>query len=428
MYMCFSKTPALSPTGDARPFAAGGDGTALGEGLGVLTLKRLDDARRDGDRIYAVIRGIGSSSDGKGNAVYAPSLAGQAKCLRRAYEEAGISPRDRRAGRGPRHRHQGRRRGRAGRPGRGLSVGRRRGDLVRPRVGQVADRPHQGRGRRGRADQGGAGPAPQGPAADDQGRPARPTWRCPGPPRSTSTPRPGPGSPGPTTPAAPPSAPSASAGPTSTASSKKPTPSPRRSPGTATTRSSRFSGPTAGGDPGPARRLARRPGWDAFRAEAARSRASFRAADPDRLAIAAGRSGTPWAKLVDRARALLDGGPGRLARGGLLRDRDRPRRPGRALPRPGVAVRVGMLRDLACRFPELIEAARPRLRGREIDLVDRIYPQPAFDDPSRRGRAMPSGPPTSPSRPRARSASGRTGSSSGSASGPTLSPATASAS
>ena len=92
MYMCFSKTPALSPTGDARPFSLAGDGTTLGEGLGVLTLKRLDDARRDGDRIYAVIKGIGASSDGKGNAVYAPSAAGQAKCLRRAYEAAGVSP------------------------------------------------------------------------------------------------------------------------------------------------------------------------------------------------------------------------------------------------------------------------------------------------------------------------------------------------
>ena len=76
MYMCFSKTPALSPTGDARPFDAEADGTILGEGLGVLVLKRLDDARRDGDRIYAVIRSIGSSSDGKGQAVYAPSCRG----------------------------------------------------------------------------------------------------------------------------------------------------------------------------------------------------------------------------------------------------------------------------------------------------------------------------------------------------------------
>jgi acyl transferase domain-containing protein len=92
MYMCFSKTPALSPTGDARPFDAAGDGTILGEGLGMVVLKRLADARRDGDRIYAVLRGVGSSSDGKGNAVYAPKASGQVECLRAAYRAAGVSP------------------------------------------------------------------------------------------------------------------------------------------------------------------------------------------------------------------------------------------------------------------------------------------------------------------------------------------------
>src|SRR5262249_45252807 len=92
MYMCFSKTPALSPRGDAPPFDAGCDGTTLGEGLGVLALKRLDDARRDGDRVYAVVRSVGSSSDGKGGAVYAPSAEGQARALRQAYRLAGVSP------------------------------------------------------------------------------------------------------------------------------------------------------------------------------------------------------------------------------------------------------------------------------------------------------------------------------------------------
>ncbi len=92
MYMCFSKTPALSPTGNARPFDAAGDGTILGEGLGVLVLKRLDDARRDGDRVYAVVRGIGASSDGKGNAVYAPKAAGQVEALHAAYRDAGVTP------------------------------------------------------------------------------------------------------------------------------------------------------------------------------------------------------------------------------------------------------------------------------------------------------------------------------------------------
>ncbi len=92
MYMCFSKTPALSPTGDARPFAASGDGTILGEGLGIVVLKRLADAEKDGDRIYAVIRGLGSSSDGKGNAIYAPSADGQKRCLVDAYRQADVTP------------------------------------------------------------------------------------------------------------------------------------------------------------------------------------------------------------------------------------------------------------------------------------------------------------------------------------------------
>jgi acyl transferase domain-containing protein/NAD(P)-dependent dehydrogenase (short-subunit alcohol dehydrogenase family) len=92
MYMCFSKTPALSPSGDARPFDVSADGTILGEGLGVLVLKRLADAERDGDRVYAVIKAVGSSSDGKGNAIYAPSAAGQMRALRTAYDLADISP------------------------------------------------------------------------------------------------------------------------------------------------------------------------------------------------------------------------------------------------------------------------------------------------------------------------------------------------
>ena len=92
MYMCFSKTPALSPTGNAKPFDASGDGTILGEGLGIVVIKRLSDAERDGDKIYAVIKGVGSSSDGKGDAIYAPSATGQKKALIDAYERAGVTP------------------------------------------------------------------------------------------------------------------------------------------------------------------------------------------------------------------------------------------------------------------------------------------------------------------------------------------------
>lgn len=92
MYLCFSKTPALSPTGDCRPFSADADGTLLGEGVGMVALKRLADAETDGDRIYAVIRGIGSSSDGRGKAIYAPAPDGQIRALRRAYAAAGYQP------------------------------------------------------------------------------------------------------------------------------------------------------------------------------------------------------------------------------------------------------------------------------------------------------------------------------------------------
>lgn len=92
MFMCFSKTPALSKTGHARPFDQSADGTSLGEGLGALVLKRLSDAERDGDRVYAVIRGVGTSSDGIGQAVYAPKAEGQVRCLKTAYEVAGVDP------------------------------------------------------------------------------------------------------------------------------------------------------------------------------------------------------------------------------------------------------------------------------------------------------------------------------------------------
>ena len=92
MYMCFSKTPALSASGNAKPFDANADGTILGEGLGLVVIKRLADAERDNDRIYAVIRGVGSSSDGKGEAIYTPSASGQKKAILDAYQRAGVTP------------------------------------------------------------------------------------------------------------------------------------------------------------------------------------------------------------------------------------------------------------------------------------------------------------------------------------------------
>ncbi len=92
MYTCFGKTMALSPTSDAKPFDKDADGTILGEGIGIVVLKCLKDAKRDKDNIYAVIRAIGTSSDGKGKAIYAPSAQGQVKAIRRAYRLADVDP------------------------------------------------------------------------------------------------------------------------------------------------------------------------------------------------------------------------------------------------------------------------------------------------------------------------------------------------
>ncbi len=94
MYMCFSKTPALSPTGHARPFSATADGTILGEGGGMMMLRRLEDAERDGNSILALLTGVGHGSDGKGTAIYAPKAEGQAAALRRAYQYSGFGPGD----------------------------------------------------------------------------------------------------------------------------------------------------------------------------------------------------------------------------------------------------------------------------------------------------------------------------------------------
>jgi len=92
MYMSFSKTPAFTPGTHPRPFDITSDGMMIGEGVGMIILKRLEDAERDGDKIYAVIRGIGASSDGRYKSIYAPRGEGQEKALDRAYEDAGISP------------------------------------------------------------------------------------------------------------------------------------------------------------------------------------------------------------------------------------------------------------------------------------------------------------------------------------------------
>jgi acyl transferase domain-containing protein/phosphopantetheinyl transferase len=87
----FCQLHALSRGSQIRPFDKDADGLLLGEGAGCIVLKRLADAEHDGDRIYAVIKGVGTSSDGRALAVLAPRVEGEELALRRAYEMAGLS-------------------------------------------------------------------------------------------------------------------------------------------------------------------------------------------------------------------------------------------------------------------------------------------------------------------------------------------------
>ncbi|WP_151484879.1 SDR family oxidoreductase [Streptomyces albicerus] len=90
----FCKAQGLSPTSRLRPFESGADGTMIGEGAVSLTLKTLERAEQDGDRIFGLILGTGTSSDGKGKGIHAPAQDGQEAALRRAWSDAGIAPGD----------------------------------------------------------------------------------------------------------------------------------------------------------------------------------------------------------------------------------------------------------------------------------------------------------------------------------------------
>ncbi|MFE9610907.1 beta-ketoacyl synthase N-terminal-like domain-containing protein [Streptomyces sp. NPDC006012] len=92
-WSAFSQLGAVSRQGQIRPFDAAADGLLIGEGTGVVVLKRLADAVRDGDRVYAVIRGTGTSSDGRSASMFNPVTDGQVVALRRAWQAAGLDPR-----------------------------------------------------------------------------------------------------------------------------------------------------------------------------------------------------------------------------------------------------------------------------------------------------------------------------------------------
>jgi acyl transferase domain-containing protein len=93
LWSVFAQLKALSPSERSRPFHAEADGILIGEGTGVVVLKRLADARRDGDRVYAVIRGTGVASDGRAGGLVSPDPGGQVRAVRQAWRAAGLNPR-----------------------------------------------------------------------------------------------------------------------------------------------------------------------------------------------------------------------------------------------------------------------------------------------------------------------------------------------
>ncbi|CAA0102557.1 Phenolphthiocerol synthesis polyketide synthase type I Pks15/1 [Halioglobus japonicus] len=92
IHMLFTQLNALTRHQSLKPFDSDTDGTMLGEGIGMVVLKRLDDAIRDGHRIYAVVKAVGSSSDGKAKGLLAPRPEGEAMALSRAYAKAAVDP------------------------------------------------------------------------------------------------------------------------------------------------------------------------------------------------------------------------------------------------------------------------------------------------------------------------------------------------
>lgn len=92
--VAFSRIGAISAKGNCRPFDAAADGFVQGEGVGFVMLKRLEDALRDADRIYAVIRGTGCNNDGRGDGPMSPRQEGQEAVIAEAWRDAGLDARE----------------------------------------------------------------------------------------------------------------------------------------------------------------------------------------------------------------------------------------------------------------------------------------------------------------------------------------------
>ncbi|MFD3520077.1 beta-ketoacyl synthase N-terminal-like domain-containing protein [Streptomyces sp. NPDC058653] len=93
LWSVFSQLGALSPSERIRPLHRDADGVLIGEGTGIVVLKRLADAERDGDRVYAVVSGTGVASDGRSASLFNPDPGGQVRAVRQAWDAAGLDPR-----------------------------------------------------------------------------------------------------------------------------------------------------------------------------------------------------------------------------------------------------------------------------------------------------------------------------------------------
>ncbi len=154
-FVKFCKIGALSATGTPPLRRRAPTASSWARARALFLLKRLADAERDGDQIYAVIRGVGGSQRRQGQGHHRAQPGRAAVCaIQRAWRERRARPGHRDAGRGARHQHPGRRRGRGREPGARSSAAQPRGSIA-PRLGQEQHRPPEGGRRRGRAAQGG---------------------------------------------------------------------------------------------------------------------------------------------------------------------------------------------------------------------------------------------------------------------------------